>query len=257
MCISLCLGIEQDREGISSVDVLRSACSFFAKERGFCRTSLKARVRVWQAKESYSSSRFCPCFVRDPWYAGAFFVPATEEEIASRRWPISTDPSGGSQKMKKIGCAELLQILQDVLSFSGDRAAASSKTQKQTFTGSDAVDAFCKKLHFATKEAAIQVKRRATARRKGKLQRTARRDAGRRGNKFPEAGGEERGVGPTRVHHLSEEIQRCMSSRLRTYVLSLRVVSAAYSTSLVSSGAFFTRDTFMACSGRWGGFGST
>ncbi|KFH12684.1 dishevelled/Egl-10/leckstrin domain protein [Toxoplasma gondii MAS] len=90
---------------------------------------------------------------RDPFYAGAFFVPASEADVKSGKFSISTDPHTDC-KMKKITYAELLKTLRVVLPFA-DRTAY-LRTHKQCFVASEAVDAFCSQLHFPSRDSAVQ-----------------------------------------------------------------------------------------------------
>ncbi|KFH09410.1 dishevelled/Egl-10/leckstrin domain protein [Toxoplasma gondii VAND] len=90
---------------------------------------------------------------RDPFYAGAFFIPASEADVKSGKFSISTDPHTDC-KMKKITYAELLKTLRVVLPFA-DRTAY-LRTHKQCFVASEAVDAFCSQLHFPSRDSAVQ-----------------------------------------------------------------------------------------------------
>ncbi|KEP60834.1 UNVERIFIED_CONTAM: hypothetical protein HHA_277790 [Hammondia hammondi] len=90
---------------------------------------------------------------RDPFYAGAFFMPASEADVKSGKYSISTDPQTDC-KMKKITYAELLKRLRVILPFA-DRTGY-LRTHKQCFVASEAVDAFCSQLHFPSRDSAVQ-----------------------------------------------------------------------------------------------------
>ncbi|CBZ56395.1 hypothetical protein NCLIV_068190 [Neospora caninum Liverpool] len=116
---------------------------------------LDPRVRppTYSPRRSASSKEAEELKRRDRFYAGAFVVPASAADVDSGKYVICTDPQTG-HNMKKITYAELLKTLRVILPFS-DRTAY-LRTHKQCFVASEAVDAFCSKLHFPTREAAVQ-----------------------------------------------------------------------------------------------------
>ncbi|PFH31386.1 hypothetical protein BESB_028210 [Besnoitia besnoiti] len=107
---------------------------------------------LYSPRKSASSKEAEEIKNRDPFYAGAFYIPATEADLASGEATVVRDPLTG-QKMKRITYATLLRILQTLLPIA-ERAGL--RAQKHTFVASEAVTVFCNKLHFASREAAVQ-----------------------------------------------------------------------------------------------------